>query len=101
MSRFSKLLSLFAAIVAVAAAPNLTIPTLNAGVEPPFAGVSLKIGNETVEPGGIAQVKLFVTEPKPISTARNRLSLGGFSSFEGIALMSTAGDTLGVAVVRG
>jgi IPT/TIG domain-containing protein len=72
-----------------------------APVAPPFAGVSLKIGNETVAPGGIAQVKLFVTEPQPISTAGGRLRLGGFSSFDGIAVMSQAGDTMGVAVVKG
>ena len=70
-------------------------------VPPPFVGVSLKVRNETAAPGGIAQVKLFVTEPQPISTAGGRLRIGGFSSFDGIALMSQAGDTMGVAVVRG
>ena len=114
MSRFVELLRLSTAAVAIVAAPSsvraqtttATVPadgtaTAAGVVEPPFAGVSLKIGNETVEPGGIVQVKLFVTEPKPISTAGGRVRVNGFSSFEGIALMSPAGDTLGVAVVRG
>ena len=116
MSRFFELLRLSTAAVAIAAAPisvraqtantvppdgNAAPAKLDAGIEPPFAGVSLKIGDETVEPGGIVQVKLRVTEPKPISTAGGKLRIAGFDSFEGIALMSPAGDTLGVAVVRG
>src|SRR4029078_5290609 len=36
----------------------------------PFAGVSLKIADEKVPPGGIAQGKLFVTDAPPICTAR-------------------------------
>jgi hypothetical protein len=101
MPRFSRLLGLSAAVVAIAAAPSVTVPDLSAKGEPSFAGVSLKIKDETVEPGAIVQAKLFVTEPKPISTARNRLRLAGFSTLDGIALMSPAGDTLGVAVVSG
>jgi hypothetical protein len=69
--------------------------------EPPFVGVSLKVGDEIVPPGGLAQVKLFVTEPQPISTASARLRFPGFSTFAGVALMSPAGDTMGVAVVQG
>ena len=114
MSRLFELLRLSTAAVAIVAAPlsvhaqttTATVPadgtaTIAGAVQPTFAGVSLKIGNETVEPGGIVQVKLFVTEPKPISTAGGMLRIAGFSSFDGIALMSPAGDTLGVAVVTG
>jgi hypothetical protein len=70
-------------------------------IELPFAGVSLKIRDEIAAPGGIAQVKLFVTEPQPISTAGGRLRFAGFSAFDGIALLSPAGDTMGVAIVQG
>ena len=61
-----------------------------------FPGVSLKIANEQVPPGGIAQVKLFVTEPRPISTAGGRFGFDGFDSIEGVALMSPGGDAMGV-----
>ena len=94
----------FAAVCLAVSTPFALHATQSATTDPvtePFVGVSLKIDNETVPPGGIVQVKLFVTEPKPISTARARFSLSGFSSVEGIALMSPARDTLGVAVVRG
>lgn len=67
----------------------------------PVTGVSLRISNETVSPGGLVQAKVFVTEPRPISTADATFSFGGFDSIAGIALMSPARDALGVAVVRG
>jgi len=65
------------------------------------AGVSLKIGTETVPPGGLAQIKVFITEPKPISTGFASLDLDGLSDVVGIALAGPAHDTLGVALVRG
>jgi len=65
----------------------------------PFAGVSLKIADEKVPPGGIAQVKLFVTEPRPISTAGGKFALDGFDAIEGVALMSPGGDAMGVGRV--
>jgi hypothetical protein len=64
-----------------------------------FAGVSIKVSTESVPPGGSAQMKVFVTEPKPISTGRGRAAYGGFS-IQGIALISPADDALGVAVVH-
>ena len=66
-----------------------------------FPGVSLKIADETVPPGGIAQVKLFVTEPRPISTAGGKFAFDGFDSLEGVALMSPGGDAMGVGIWRG
>jgi len=115
MSRFFKSFSFAMATVAIVTAPvrlhAQTIGPLPAAgstalspidaVAAPFAGVSIKVGDEKVQPGGIAQVKVFVTEPMPISTAGASLSFGGFSAFEGIALNSPARDTLGVAVIRG
>ena len=66
-----------------------------------FAGVSLKASGEEVPPGAIAQLKLFVTEPKPISTGLGAFSLEGLGDVDGIALLSPADDTFGVAVVIG
>ena len=76
-------------------------PRKSSEVEALFTGVSLKIRDEIAGPGGIAQAKLFVTEPKPISTAGGRLRFAAFGSIDGVALMSPAGDTLGVAIVDG
>jgi hypothetical protein len=60
----------------------------------------LTIPDETAPPGGTAQVKVFLTEPKPISTGDMAFSFGGFEDFVGIGLFSPGNDTLGVAVVR-
>jgi hypothetical protein len=65
------------------------------------AGVSLKISKESAPPGGLVQMKVFVTEPKPISTAFADVSLGDFSDVAGIAVDSPSHDALGVAVVSG
>lgn len=63
--------------------------------------LSLKVANETAPPGGMAQVKLFITEPKPISTGYADLLYDSFAypSVEGIALNPGAGDASGVALV--
>lgn len=68
-----------------------------------FAGLSLKIGHEIQPPGGTLQMKLFLTEPKPISTGRGRfaISASAAASVEDVTLFSTAGDAAGAAVVRG
>jgi hypothetical protein len=65
------------------------------------AAVSLKISNEIAPPGALTQLKVFVTEPKPISTARADFGLSAFGDVAGIALGSSTGDALGVAVVHG
>jgi hypothetical protein len=64
-----------------------------------FTGISLKVSEEIVPPGGMAQMKVLVTEPKPISTGRGRIS--SFRSTSGIAIGSPADDTFGVAVLEG
>ena len=66
-----------------------------------FAGAEFKFGNEKVPPGGLAQAKLFLTQPKPISSGFADFSLDGFSEFVGIELISPAHDTTGVALVNG
>jgi hypothetical protein len=65
------------------------------------AGISLRITEEFIPPGGIAQVKIELTEPKPISTGGGRFSFSNLRAFDGIALGSPASDTYGVAVVNG
>lgn len=61
--------------------------------------LSLKISHEVAPPGAIAQVKVFVTEPKPITAGRMRASFDAFSGIEGIAL--AAEDSAAIAVVQG
>ena len=63
------------------------------------SAVSIKVSDEKVPPGAIAQMKVFVTEPKPISTGRGDLSFDEFETIDGIAVLSPGNDTLGVAVV--
>jgi hypothetical protein len=67
---------------------------------PQVAGVSLKVSHEATPPGGIAQIKVSVTEPKPITTGRMALSFTRLDRFAGIAAMSPANDTFGVAQLR-
>jgi hypothetical protein len=86
-------IALCAAVVGTAA--------LNAGNAATFAGVSIAVGNETAPQGAIAQMKFFLTEPKPISTTGGSFTLSGFDSILGISLFSPTQDTVGVAVVRG
>src|SRR5574341_564658 len=63
--------------------------------------VSLKISNEVTPPGGVAQVKVFITEPTPISTGYMGMSYdsAAFGDVLGIALHSPKGDVSGAAVV--
>lgn len=69
----------------------------------PLPGLSLKIGNETAPPGGMAQMKVFVTEPKPISTGSSYVDMDTrfFGSVDGIALHSPKGDVAGAVTVAG
>ena len=68
-----------------------------------FAGLSLKIGNEIQPPGGTLQMKVFLTEPKPISTGKGRMAISttAAANIEGVSLFSTSGDAAGAAVVHG
>jgi hypothetical protein len=62
--------------------------------------IELRITEELAPPGGIAQVKLEVTEPKPISTGRMFMQFDGFDDFAGIAALSPNNDAYGVAQIR-
>ena len=66
-----------------------------------FPGVSLSVSKETAAPGALAQMKVFITEPKPITTGGGSMTFSAYGSISGIALSSHAQDTYGVAVVRG
>lgn len=70
-------------------------------VDPPFAGVELTIPSETVPPGGMLQLKVQITEPKPISKGgqKSRFQAKFLSPPQGIALFSPSGDASGTAVL--
>jgi hypothetical protein len=61
--------------------------------------VSLRVTSETASPGSIAQIKVDVTEPKPIIIVRGRMSFPGFSDISGIAIGEP--DAAAAAVVQG
>ncbi len=77
----------------------LLMAAASASAQAPLAGVSLKVSREVAPPGAISQMKVFVTEPKPITTGYAWMDFDGFSDIEGIALGSE--DSAGIAVVRG
>ena len=69
-------------------------------------GVSLKILNTRAPPGGIIQLTVTLTEPKPIFMGSAALSFDStvLGSVVGVALYSPAGaqsDVAGAAVIRG
>ena len=91
---------LTAGMLAAAALSLFIAPAgLRARGEPPFAGVSLKVSREVAPPGGIAQVKMEVTEPRPISTGGLRFRSGGWDVV-GVAAVSPGNDSYGVAQVE-
>jgi hypothetical protein len=63
--------------------------------------VDLKFRREAAPPGGLAQMKVYITEPKPISTGGARFSFDEFESIEGIAISTPSEDGYGVAVMSG
>src|SRR5260221_10520284 len=78
-----------------------------------FSGVSLSAASPTVPPGGLLQIQVFVTEPKPILKGKQRVQavasgaslLGAIpgaalpvAGIRDAALFSTGGDVSGVAV---
>jgi hypothetical protein len=61
--------------------------------------VTIKVSKELVPPGGMAQMKLLVTSPQPITSGST--TFGVPFSPDGIALFSSTGDVVGAAVVNG
>lgn len=68
---------------------------------PGFAGVSLKVGDATVPPGGIFQYQLLLTEPKPIGNTSTRPGVPGgrVGPLRGVAVNDASGKAMGVVVV--
>src|SRR5579872_329126 len=66
----------------------------------PFPGVSFKVADATVPPGGVLQLQLFLTEPKPIGHGGSRLLVPGslVGSGVGVSLNDPSGQASGVAV---
>ena len=63
--------------------------------------LSVKVPDEIAPPGGMAQMKVRITEPKPISTGDALLSFRAFASIDGIAMAGPDSDAAGVARVVG
>jgi hypothetical protein len=63
--------------------------------------ICFHIPDETVPPGGIAQMKLMETEPAPVTTGRPRLTVASGLTVKGIELFDPNGAVEGVAMVRG
>ena len=62
---------------------------------------TIRVSSETAPPGGMAQMKVLLTSPKPITSGNMFLDMSGvdFDSIDGIALFSDTGDADGVAMV--
>ena len=72
-----------------------------AGVDPVptpgFTGLSFRVLNATIPPGGMFQFQLLLTEPKPIGFGSTRPTVPAPTS--GIALIDPIGQTAGVAII--
>jgi hypothetical protein len=90
-----------AALATLLTAPLIAVEPANVIAEDGFAGLSLRISDEEAPAGSIVQIKIDVTEPKPISTGRGKVKVKGITGVEGIALMNHGQDTYGVALVDG
>lgn len=64
-------------------------------------GLSLRIADEAAPAGSTLQIKIEVTEPKPISTGRGKIKIRGIAPVVGIVLMNEGQDTYGVAMIDG
>jgi hypothetical protein len=83
-----------------AAAERLTIrPLAIRQLDGP--GLSLRVTDEAAPAGSVVQLKIEVTEPKPISTGRGKIKIKGATTVEGIVLMNEGQDTYGLAIVNG
>lgn len=66
-----------------------------------FPGLSLRIRDEAAPAGSIVQIKIDVTEPKPISTGKGKVKVKGLTAVEGISLGNHGQDAYGVVLVDG
>src|SRR5919106_593848 len=66
------------------------------------AAVTVRASQEMAPPGGMAQMKIRVTDAVPIFTGSAKFSFPGMAAIEGISVVSPADDgAAGIAVVRG
>ncbi|HZQ70293.1 MAG TPA: IPT/TIG domain-containing protein [Terriglobales bacterium] len=100
LNRF--ILPALASLAMLMIAPSTSFARNGAG-EVPFPGVELMIPDETVPAGGTLQLKVDITEPKPILKGGQKTSFAStlFGPVKGIALFSPAGDATGTAVLKG
>jgi hypothetical protein len=68
------------------------------GSAPAFTGVSLRVQDAVIPPGGMFQFQLMLTEPKPIGHGSTRPNVPS-GPVRGIALNDPTGQTAGVAIV--
>ena len=68
----------------------------NSGGSKPSVGVEVRVSQEVANPGGIAQIKVSLTEPKPISTGLFALA-GDFVELMGVSLFDSTNGTYGLA----
>jgi hypothetical protein len=66
------------------------------------APAEIRVSNETAPAGGMAQIKVSLTSPKPIITGVMSTDLSGslIDSIDGIAMFNATGDVVGTAVVK-
>jgi hypothetical protein len=76
--------------------PRNAVPRVNDG-----PGLSLRVNDEAAPAGSIVQIKIDVTEPKPISTGRGKIKIRNMAPVNGIVLMNEGQDTYGLALVEG
>ena len=92
----------YRAFIRAASITLLLIPSYLLAADPaPFPGVELRIADETVPPGGMLQLKVEITEPKPILKGGQRAGYAAnfLGPVQGIALFSPKGDASGTAVL--
>jgi hypothetical protein len=66
------------------------------------APTTMRVSTETAPPGGMAQMKVLLTSPKPITSGNMFLDMSdvSFDAIDGIALFNSTGDVGGAAVVN-
>lgn len=63
--------------------------------------MEVRTRDERAVPGGVVQMKLEVTEPRPIFTGGGAWAFQDYGDFLGLAVGGDAGDAAAVAVIRG
>ncbi len=63
---------------------------------------TIRVSSETAPPGGMAQMKVLLTSPKPITSGNMFMDMSdvSFDSIDGIAIFNSTGDVGGAAVIK-